>query len=125
MRKTAFLSVLALLSLTAIDFPALPDGGALVTPTDAGSSVTIDTGHTEDWVPLLRCHSELGSPRAYYRFSGDAGVARAGVDSLLALDIGFDLPVIQQRNRGPLRWVSFLGEDGGVPACTLHQPTEP
>lgn len=126
-----FISVLALSLFTAVDFPALPDGGSLVTsngglPGDGGGPwITIDTGHTEDWVPAIRCHASTiicgtASPRVNYRFSADGGTANAAY-MLLDVDRTFDLPVFQPKDR-KLRYLSLSGEDGGPPCCTLTQP---
>lgn len=127
---------LALTLFTAADYPALPDGGSLVTPSltinvladgglqDAGypAFVTVDTAHLTDWVATMRCDSAHG-PRAYYRFSADAGTART-VDQLLDLDRTFDIPVTQTSGV-KVRWLSFLGEDGGAPWCNLLHQTVP
>lgn len=137
MRQRLFFVGLALALFTAADYPALPDGGSLITPSlsitvladgglqDAGypAFVTVDTAHVADWVATMRCDSAHGSPRSYYRFSADGGTARA-VDQLLDLDRTFDIPV-QQTAGVKVRWLSFLGEDGGAPWCNLQHQTVP
>lgn len=137
MRKLALslgLGLVLAVSLMGVGFPALPDGGSLVTTAGnagtgnpvgdgGGPTVTIDTGHTESWVPALRCSSRMGSPRSYYRFSADGGLATDAYE-LLDLDRTFDLPLTQP-NTYKLRYLSLTGEDGGPPACYLTQPDFP
>ncbi len=115
-------------SAHAADFPALPDGGSLVTsaggtlPGDGGGPwITIDTGQTKDWLMSIRCRSGAGSPRVYYRLSTDAGTARTA-DQVVDVDRTFDIPV-PQGNTDKYRFLSLLGEDGGPPACTIHTQT--
>lgn len=124
------LALVVPLLLMGADYPALPDGGSLVTSTGAtppadggGPWVTVDTGHTADWVMTIRCSSRLNSPRVFYRLSADGGTARID-DQLLDVDRTFDLPVSQPRSY-PQRFLSLLGEDGGPPSCSLQQQTPP
>lgn len=141
---------LALLVFTAratlgADFPGLPDGGSLVQPSlvvttlsDGGLSdggmpsvITVDTARTDEWVATLRCTTNTAlcwggfpSPRVFYRFSAsDAGVART-VDQILEVDRTFDIPVPLVRG-APLRYLSFLGEDGGAPCCNVQRQDPP
>lgn len=117
-------AALAIVTLSATDFPALRDGGSLVTsaggpPGDGGGPwVTVDTGQVNDWTMTIRCSSRLGSPRVHYRLSADGGTASAAYQ-LLDVDRTFDLPV-SQGNRTKLRYLSLLGEDGGPPACNVQ-----
>lgn len=111
------------------DFPALPDGGSLVTGTGAlsdggnSSTITVDTGQTEDWTATVRCRSSLGSPRVYARWSADAGAATSA-NQLYEVDRTFDFTVRQPGVR-KLRWISFLGEDGGPPNCNVQTQVGP
>lgn len=142
MRMLSMVGLAALgLSLMAVDFPALPDGGSKVTPgitlvalTDGGTQdagvlayVTVDTGHVTDWVMTIRCSTGLAcatpSPRSYYRLSADGGTATTNYQ-LLEVDRTFDIPV-SQGNTEKLRFLSLLGEDGGPPCCFVQQPTIP
>lgn len=134
------LGCLALFSITARaqfpspDFPALPDGGSLCSTAGnastgnpagdgGGPSIVCDTGQVDDWNATVRCSSRLGSPRVHARWSADGGIATA-VNQLYEVDRTFDFRVLQPGSR-KLRYISFLGEDGGPPACNVQTQVGP
>lgn len=108
---------------SAVDFPALPDGGSLIKTTDGGPLITVDTGHVTDWVPAIRCSTLEGSSGVHYRFSSDGGSATQA-NQVIEVNRTMDIPVAQG-NVAKLRYLSLLSEDGGIPACRLQQPYLP
>lgn len=132
MRKSALVALASFALIAAVaqvpraeaaDHRGLPDAGSIITPTDGGFIVTVDTGHVDNWVATIRCRSLHGSPSVNYLFSADGGLA-TDADLPLDVDRTMDIPVIQSAGVKE-RYLSLRGEDGGTPWCTLHHQNIP
>ncbi len=124
MRKLApFLAVAALLSLSpflpapvgpvdaqALDLPALQDGGSVVTFTDGGQMVTLDTGRKNGWHMVIRCENQ----NVRYLMCESNVCSANNTNCPLDSNITYDIPV---PNGYP--WLSIYSDDAGIPRCLV------
>lgn len=107
--------------LAGADFPALPDGGSIVTSTDGGGWVTVDTGKIADWTMVIRCEGEQSTR---YNLCTTSNCTATVHNQLLDFDTTERIPV-RQGHRDKYRFLALATDDAGVPFCKVQVATPP